>query len=366
MNDIQKAVGGITFDIKLDNDKWVVSSTAKGINNPKPVKYKAILTDADKKGDGKKDNIESALQEIDKEGKEKIADGEVTKTDADKIAADVKKDHPAVIQSISVMDGGENWDFEYIQKTSKKSIPKKQGSSDIKIGSYYKSKEGVFIKISSVAKDYTNATNVREGREMKFNTAALSKLITEKAWQLTTEAEVSKITPDKRFFPSSWSPGSDSIRPKLYESHGWATKSENKKKADLPGIKAEIYKVMKSMDPAKDIQWQTLKPEGRVEREADIHNYNPDAVEYHVDHEPDLAISWNGGDNNAKDDLRKDHVLNDSNLRVVTKQFNLAKPKTKYFLWVGRNFESEKLNVPKDAKAIGSNPFLTEHGKPIL
>ena len=51
LNDIQKAVGGIAFDIKLDNDKWVVSSTAKGINNPKPVKYKAILTNADKKGD---------------------------------------------------------------------------------------------------------------------------------------------------------------------------------------------------------------------------------------------------------------------------------------------------------------------------
>ena len=61
---------------------------------------KAILTDADKKGDGKKDNIESALQEIDKEGKEKIADGEVTKADADKIAADVRKDHPTVVQSI--------------------------------------------------------------------------------------------------------------------------------------------------------------------------------------------------------------------------------------------------------------------------
>ncbi len=127
LNDIQKAVSGITFDIKLDNDKWVVSSTAKGINNPKPVKYKAILTDTDKKGDGKKDNIESALQEIDKEGKEKIADAEVTKTDADKIAADVKKDHPTVIQSISVIDGGATWDFDYVQKAAKKSIPKTSG-----------------------------------------------------------------------------------------------------------------------------------------------------------------------------------------------------------------------------------------------
>lgn len=366
LTQIENSTKGIKFNIQQEGDKWKVTSTAKKINNPHPVSFTALLTEADKKGSGK-DNIEAALQEIDKEGKEKIADGEVTKADADKIVADVKKDHPTVIQSISVMDGGATWDFEYVQKTSKKSIPKKHGSSDIKIGNYYKSKEGVFIKISSVAQDYTKATNVREGREMKFDTATLSKLITEKSWKLTTEAEISKITPDKRFFPSSWSPGSESIRPKLYESHGWATKSTNKKKAELPGIKAEIYKVMNSMEPAKDIQWQTLKTQGKVERDAGIHNYDPDAVEYQVDHEPDLAISWNGGDNNTKDDIRRDHVLNDSNLRVVTKQFNLAKSKTKYFLWVGKNFESEKLNVPKDAKAIGSNPFLaTENGKPIL
>ena len=122
LTEIENNTKGIKFSINLKDSKWVVSSTAtaKGISNPKPVKFNALLTDADKKGDGKKDNIESALQEIDKEGKEKIADGEVTKADADKIVADVKKDHPTVIQSISVMDGGATWDFEYVQRSSVK------------------------------------------------------------------------------------------------------------------------------------------------------------------------------------------------------------------------------------------------------
>ena len=126
LNEIEKNVSGIKFDIKLIDDKWEVSSSTKGINNDKTIKFKA--SDADKKGDGKKDNIEAALQEIDKEGKEKIVDGDVSKTDADKIAADVRKDHPTVIQSITVNDGVETWDFEYVQLSRKKSIPKKTRS----------------------------------------------------------------------------------------------------------------------------------------------------------------------------------------------------------------------------------------------
>jgi Domain of unknown function (DUF4157) len=123
LNEIENSTKGIKFTIQQEASKWVVSSTAKGMNNPHPVKFNAVLTDADKKGDGKKDTIEAAVAEIDKEGKEKIADGEVTRADADKIVADVKKDHSGVIQSINVIDGGETWDFEYIQKASKK-IPK--------------------------------------------------------------------------------------------------------------------------------------------------------------------------------------------------------------------------------------------------
>ncbi len=118
LNEIEASTKGIKFTIKQEGTKWLVSSTAKGMNNPHPIKFNALLTDADKKGDGKKDTIEAAVAEIDKEGKEKVADGEVTKADADKIVADVKKDHPGVIQSISVIDGGETWDFEYVQKVT--------------------------------------------------------------------------------------------------------------------------------------------------------------------------------------------------------------------------------------------------------
>lgn len=367
LHEIEASTKGIKFTIQQEGTKWVVASTAKGMSNPHPVKFNAILTEADKKGEGKKDTIEAAVAEITTEGKEKIADGEVTRADADKIVADVKKDHPGVIQSINVLDGGADWKFEYVQAVKQVTVPKKQPGAEIKVDSFYKSKTGIFIKINAVAKDYIQATNIREGKAMKLQTDVFTKLVSEKNWELTTEAEVSKITPEKRFLPASWSPGSDSIRPKLYESHGWATKSDAKKKAELPGIKAEIQKVMNSNDPARDLQWNELIKQGKVESGASIANYDPDKVSYHVDHEPDLAISWNTGDNDKGDDIRKDHVLDDKHLRVVTSQFNLGKGRTKYALFVGKNFESAKLNVAKNAKSISGEAFLdAENGKPIL
>lgn len=314
------------------------------------------------KDDGN-DTIAAALQEIDTEAETELDEGEVKQDEAEAIKNKVNQDHADVIKISSIRDGGATWDFEYVQLTEKHSIAKK----DLKVGTYYKSKKGDFLKLLSVDKTHLKAMDVRAGDEKKFSTAVFSQLISDKYYELTTEEEISKITPDKRYLPSHWSPGSESIRPRLYETHGWATKSEAKKKADLPGIKANITRVINSTDPSRDTQWQQLITQGKVEIGANINTYNPDAVEYQVDHEPDLAISWNGSDYDADDEARKDHVLGDANLRVVTRQFNLAKPKVKYNLWVGKAFESVKLNTPRNAKTIGGEPFLdAENGNPIL
>jgi len=122
---IEKSVAGIKYQIKLEGNDWIVTASAKGIN-AKPLKIAAIVTDEDKEAEGKRDSIDAALGEIDQEGKQKIADGEVTTEDASQIASDVKRDHPLIVESISVIDGGETWDFVYVQKKSgKKSLPKK-------------------------------------------------------------------------------------------------------------------------------------------------------------------------------------------------------------------------------------------------
>jgi hypothetical protein len=118
LNGIEHSVKGIHYNIKLNGNEWVVVPEAKGIES-KPVHFAAIVTEEDKKAETT-DKIEAALSEIDSEGKQKIADGEVTSEDAHQIVEDVKRDHPSVIQSISVIDGGETWDFEYVQRATKK------------------------------------------------------------------------------------------------------------------------------------------------------------------------------------------------------------------------------------------------------
>ncbi|NML21664.1 DUF4157 domain-containing protein [Pseudoflavitalea sp. G-6-1-2] len=74
--------------------------------------------------DDDKNTIDAAIEEIDDEGDEKGKDGELTRSDADQIAADVKKDFPDVVDNISVIDGGETWDFSYIQKAKDNPIKK--------------------------------------------------------------------------------------------------------------------------------------------------------------------------------------------------------------------------------------------------
>jgi hypothetical protein len=69
------------------------------------------------------DSIEKALQEIETEAEHEEDEGEVTMNEAELIKSKVNQDHAAVIDISSVADGGETWDFEYIQKKSKK-VPK--------------------------------------------------------------------------------------------------------------------------------------------------------------------------------------------------------------------------------------------------
>ncbi|MBK8924093.1 MAG: DUF4157 domain-containing protein [Saprospirales bacterium] len=92
-------------------------------------KGKALFNKIFGKGDkgkkaGKDDNEKAGSlapvdQEIENLGKEEKKDGEITKEEADQIAGRVKKDQGALIGNISVKDGGETWDFDYVQRAKK-------------------------------------------------------------------------------------------------------------------------------------------------------------------------------------------------------------------------------------------------------
>jgi hypothetical protein len=72
LDGIEKSVPGIKYNITLDGSQWRVTASAKGVDNPKPFKVSAIVTDEDRKEEAKPektDTITAALSEIDVEGK---------------------------------------------------------------------------------------------------------------------------------------------------------------------------------------------------------------------------------------------------------------------------------------------------------
>ena len=367
LDGIEKSVPGIKYHIKLDGDQWKVTASAKGVDNAKPFKVSAVVTDEDRKEEAKPeqtDNITAALSEIDVEGKKQTDGGEITADEAEGIKNKVNADHPSVIKISSVKDEGVNWDFEYVQLMTVSVSKTNIKISDIKVGSYYKSKKR-FFKILSVGPRDIEALELVVGQKRNLRSEVFLSAIENKTMELTTEAEVAKETPVKRYLPAYWT--GDYIRKKVHlEPNNWDDKSEKKRSAELPGIKKEIRDVMASTDPSRNTQWQQLINQGKVEKGADINNYDPEKVLYSVDHEPDIAIKWNGGGNDDDDEVRRDYVLNDSNLRVVTNEYNLGKTRTKYYRWVGPKFESAKLNIPLHAKKIGDKPFLdAEEGNAI-
>ncbi|MBC7421947.1 MAG: DUF4157 domain-containing protein [Ferruginibacter sp.] len=142
LDKIELEVKGIKYSIALSGNQWVVTSSAKEVNNPKPVNFTAIVTDEDKKEgkDGKKDDINNALAEIDIEAKRDINDGVITDKEANAIKNKVNADYGSVIKISSVKDGGETWDFEYVQAAIKKEA---KGNKISKYAEY--NKEGKLV-----------------------------------------------------------------------------------------------------------------------------------------------------------------------------------------------------------------------------
>jgi len=371
LDKIEVSVPGLRYQVRLDSNHWKVTSYAKGVDNPKPFRVSAIVTDEDKKEEHKEatlDTISAALQEIETEGKKEIDEGEVTVREAEGIKNKVNADHPSVIKISSVRDGGPSWDFEYVQLSTASISKGSVAMDDVKVGAYYKTSDGKdFFKILSVGKPYVMASKVRDGKEVKLNLETFLKAVTEKRMELTTKAEISKITPEKRYLPVSWNPGNESIRPALYLNPGWTERSKTKRDAEVSGIQQRVARVQKTIKPSRLDDWKELENQGKVDPDADIDNYSPFMVSYDVDHEPDLAISWNEkGDNNSDDEARRFSAMSESNLRVVTKRYNLTKGRKKYFLWVGKDFESAKANTPKDSRTINGERYLdAANGNPI-
>ncbi|MBD2037672.1 DUF4157 domain-containing protein [Leptolyngbya sp. FACHB-321] len=64
-------------------------------------------------------NVNTGLASIEQEEKKYLNDGKLSQEDAEKVAATVKRNHP-VFKSLTICDGGESWDYDYVASPRKR------------------------------------------------------------------------------------------------------------------------------------------------------------------------------------------------------------------------------------------------------
>jgi hypothetical protein len=93
--------------------------------------------------------VDAGLLAIDQEDDRIQKEGKLEKVDAEKVAGSVKEKHP-VFKSITVVDGGDTWDYDYVASPDKKHTGIKQGKGHIDYGSLdgYKRPTGIHATIT--------------------------------------------------------------------------------------------------------------------------------------------------------------------------------------------------------------------------
>lgn len=77
--------------------------------------------------------VQAGLEAIDQEQKQYLTNGQIQKAEAEKVAAKVKKDH-SIFKSLTVVDGGKTWDYDYVASPGKikKGMTKEEATEALK------------------------------------------------------------------------------------------------------------------------------------------------------------------------------------------------------------------------------------------
>ena len=198
------------------------------------------------------------------------------------------------------------------------------------------------------------------------------QLITDKAG-ITSLEEFYKEPPLERYIP-----GSDQteigkfIRGKLYDQmHKWSDVRDKVRNEEKPEL---IDKVKKAQQNPNQQRWTKLKDNGLVKKDADINTYDPEKVDYHVDHIEPVSVRWNNKGRDSDDSERFNELTERANLRLVTAEYNTSKGsefegsgRVKYLPHVGPNFTSVIAEGGmKGALKIDGKPFLDAARKPLV
>jgi hypothetical protein len=260
----------------------------------------------------KQAKIDAGIVTMKEEKKKYLKDGKIVKADADKVASTVKANHP--------------------------------------------------VFSSFIAEDI--------GEKIQFAFTASAKTVVD-----TVDDADAGVLPAQRFLPvskrSTW------IRYNLHASESeWKRQSNRLRTAEMPFIEMKVQNEINNLPSDADrlAAWKQLGESGYVPRNEGLSSYltaenkidlaKLRSIEYQADHIVDIAIKWNSEGNNSDDDFRKTYALDFENIRTVTKEWNLTKPRVQYVSYVGPGFKSEK--VSDGGKKIDGEPFLDDKMKPLI
>ena len=74
--------------------------------------------------------LEAGLAEIDQEEQKYLEDGKITREHAEEVATKIKTEHP-IFKSLTVVDGGERWDYQYTASSGRKQGETKEGGQEL-------------------------------------------------------------------------------------------------------------------------------------------------------------------------------------------------------------------------------------------
>jgi hypothetical protein len=360
----QYGIPGINV-IPKGNDKWKITGSLAGKKNKQSVYVPANMQPGDekeKKGPekAKEKELVAGLKYLADVNDKKAEDGIMDMDEVAMVAKTVQAEKKDVFKSITVMDAGDRWKYHYIQRAEGEANAAKKPAGytyppDFVEGAYLDYKDtGRILKITQFypKEDLVKTVDIVSGRETTFKPyTALTKGI------LKVNHDP---VPPQRFFPASWPAGRKSIRPWLYiNMNNWEAAKKIALADGKKGKQIQIDKILEVQRTKNMTLWDQYIDDMIVnkldehKKPVDINTYDPNNVEYDVDHITPLSVYWNQKGNNTTDEERSEHVVGQSNLRVITAQHNRGRPFEVYKMFVLKDFRSSKAeNNSPGAKTI--------------
>jgi hypothetical protein len=139
----------------------------------------------DEKADPEHDKkVQAGLDAIDQEKKKYEKEGKIERKDAEKVAATVKAKHP-VFKSLTVVDGEDSWDYDYVASPGNRYKGASKGSGQLKVAS-------LTIKDSEKAEKVEKAKVSGADWELAIQTAVVKEIFVPR-WEIILQVPIAIV-----------------------------------------------------------------------------------------------------------------------------------------------------------------------------